>query len=72
MATKSVINVDLADVFSEPNRKEFLHTIAWGDYVDVEEITNTHVRIKTVRLMHIRWTNMECRHHPISFVREFS
>lgn len=49
MATKSVINVDLADVFSEPDRKGFLHTMAWGDYVDVEEITSTHVRIKTVK-----------------------
>ncbi|MEZ5943931.1 MAG: MBL fold metallo-hydrolase [Planctomycetaceae bacterium] len=49
MATKSVINVDLADMFSSPNRKGFLHTIAWGDHVEVEEITSAHVKIKTVK-----------------------
>jgi hypothetical protein len=49
MAKKCVINVDLADVFAKPNRKQFLHTMAWGDYVDVLETTDTHVRISTAR-----------------------
>lgn len=49
MGTKSVINVDLANVYSSPNRKGFLHTMAWGDYVNVEEVTDKHIRIKTAK-----------------------
>ncbi|MCE5250248.1 MBL fold metallo-hydrolase, partial [bacterium] len=49
MANQSVINVDLADVFKEPNRKGYLYTLAWGDYVEVIETTAEHVRINTVR-----------------------
>ena len=49
MAIKSVINVDLADVFARPDRKGFLHTLAWGDYVDVMDTTDTNIRISTVK-----------------------
>ena len=49
MGIPSVINIDLADVFAEPNRKKYLHTLAWGDYVDVVETTDTHLCISTVR-----------------------
>ena len=49
MAKQSVINVDLADVFEQPNRTGFLHKLAWGDYVDVLETTSTHLRINTVK-----------------------
>jgi len=49
MPKQSVINVDLADVFEEPNRKGFLHTLAWGDVVEVLETTSAHLRINTVR-----------------------
>ena len=49
MAKQCAINVDLADVFEEPGRKKFLHTLAWGDNVEVVETTNTHVRINTVK-----------------------
>jgi beta-lactamase superfamily II metal-dependent hydrolase len=49
MAKQSVINVDLADVFEKPNRKGFLHTLAWGDSVEVLETTTTHLRISTVK-----------------------
>lgn len=49
MGTASVINVDLADVYASPERKEFLHTLAWGDYVDVIEVTASHVHISTVK-----------------------
>ena len=49
MAIKSVINVDLADVFARPNRQDFLHTLAWGDYVDVIETTTANIRISTVK-----------------------
>jgi len=49
MAKQSVVNVDLVDVFAQPGRKGFLHTLAWGDYVEVVETTAAHVRISTVR-----------------------
>jgi hypothetical protein len=35
MSTKCVINVDLADVWGMPERKQFLRTLAWGDEVAV-------------------------------------
>ncbi|OLP16561.1 competence protein [Leptolyngbya sp. 'hensonii'] len=49
MVSQSVINVDLADVFEQPDRKGFLHTLAWGDYVEVLETTDTYLRISTVK-----------------------
>src|SRR5574341_1241618 len=49
MSKPSVINVDLADVFQEPNRKGFIHTMAWGDAVEVLEATSEHLRISTVK-----------------------
>ena len=35
MATASVINVDLADVWATKDRKDLLRTLAWGDEVKV-------------------------------------
>lgn len=49
MAKQSVINVDLTDVFEQPDRKGFLHTLAWGDDVEVLETTAAHLRISTVK-----------------------
>ncbi|PZO42155.1 MAG: competence protein [Pseudanabaena frigida] len=49
MVSQSVINVDLADVFEHPDRKGFLYTLAWGDYVEVLETTTKHLRISTVK-----------------------
>ncbi len=49
MAQQSVINVDLADVFENPNRKGFLHALAWGDAVEVLETTGKYLRINTVK-----------------------
>jgi beta-lactamase superfamily II metal-dependent hydrolase len=49
MATHVVINVDLADVFGQPNRGQFLHTLAWGDHVEVLETTPKHLRVSTVK-----------------------
>lgn len=49
MVSQSVINVDLADVFEHPNRQGFLHTLAWGDRVDVLETTATYLRIDTIK-----------------------
>jgi beta-lactamase superfamily II metal-dependent hydrolase len=41
--------VDLANVYAKPGRKGFLHTLAWGDQVEVVEVTQDHLRINTVR-----------------------
>lgn len=52
MATeKCVLNVDLADVWDQPDRKrgEILRTLAWGDNVDVTERTPTHLGVKCTR-----------------------
>jgi beta-lactamase superfamily II metal-dependent hydrolase len=49
MGKQMVINVDLADVFAQPGRKEFLHTLAWGDRVEVLETTAAELRIRTTK-----------------------
>lgn len=49
MAKQFAINVDLVDVFEHPNREGFLHTLAWGDYVEVVETTATYLRINNVK-----------------------
>ncbi|QBE62856.1 ComEC/Rec2 family competence protein [Pseudoduganella lutea] len=49
MVAKSVINIDLADVFASIDREKYLHTLAWGDEVDVLEATDSYLRIATVR-----------------------
>lgn len=51
MAGKFVVDVDLADVFAKPGRKGYLHTLAWGDYVDVIDRTATHIRIRTSKFV---------------------
>ena len=48
MSTKSVINVDLADVWTEPGRKGYLRTLAWGDDVTVTKVTADRIEIETV------------------------
>ena len=49
MSKQMVINVDLADVFAQPGRKEFLHPLAWGDRVEVLETTAAELRIRTTK-----------------------
>ncbi|MDD5598236.1 MAG: MBL fold metallo-hydrolase, partial [Victivallaceae bacterium] len=49
MGAQCVINVDLADVFENPERKGFLYSLAWGDYVEVLETTSRYLRINTVK-----------------------
>ncbi len=49
MSNLSVINVDLVDIFGKPDRQEYLHTLAWGDAVEVLEVTARYVRIRTNR-----------------------
>lgn len=48
MSTKCVINVDLADLWGEAGRKQFLRTLAWGDEVTVTKQTATSIEIETV------------------------
>jgi beta-lactamase superfamily II metal-dependent hydrolase len=48
MAKQFVLNVDLAQVFAEPNRKGFMHMIAWGDAISVEKVTSDHLEINTI------------------------
>ena len=47
MGVKSVINVDLADVWAKPGRKELLRTLTWGDEVTVLKQTATNLEIET-------------------------
>ena len=48
MSTKCVINVDLADVWAKPGRKELLRTLAWGDEVSVTKQTSTQIELEFV------------------------
>lgn len=48
MSTRCVINVDLADVWGEPDRKRFLRTLAWGDEVGVTKQTATRIEVEAV------------------------
>ena len=48
MAAEHVVAVDLARVFKSSNGKGLIRTLAWGDYVEVLEITQDHVKVKTV------------------------
>lgn len=51
MAGKFVIDVDLADVFAKPGRQGYLHTLAWGDYVEEIDRTATRIRIRTSKFV---------------------
>lgn len=48
MATRQVINVDLADVWSKRGRKigDLVRTLSWGDAVEVVKQTSTHIEIE--------------------------
>jgi len=48
MSTKCVINVDLADVWGEADRKKFRRTLAWGDEVTVTTQTAARIEVGTV------------------------
>jgi len=51
MAIQCVINVDLASVYdkSSAQGRQLLTTLAWGDSVEVVEVTGAHLRVKTVK-----------------------
>jgi len=55
MSSDHVINVDLARIWSDPKaeKEHFIRTMGWGDFVDVEEITDKHVKIKTHRFVRL-------------------
>src|ERR687895_25049 len=49
MGAQCLINVDLAEVYASEEKKEFIRTLEWGDGVEVENVTDEYVEIKTVR-----------------------
>jgi hypothetical protein len=48
MAEDGIINVDLADVWSDPDRKTFIRTAAWGDPVTIKARTSKHIEVELV------------------------
>jgi beta-lactamase superfamily II metal-dependent hydrolase len=48
MSTQFVIDVDLADVWREPGRDNFIRTLAWGDEVTVLDITTSYVEVELI------------------------
>lgn len=44
-----VIHVDLVNIYESPDRKDFLHTLAWGDFVDVIETHDDYLCIATAK-----------------------
>lgn len=45
-ADRSVIAVDLADVWKDNNRKALLRTLAWGDEISVIGVTAQHIEVE--------------------------
>lgn len=46
MAAKHVINVDLADVWADKDRKKLLRTLAWGDEVTIGKTSKNLLEVK--------------------------
>lgn len=46
MAAQHIINVDLAKVYGTADKKNLLRTMAWGDFVEVVNVTKEHVEVK--------------------------
>jgi beta-lactamase superfamily II metal-dependent hydrolase len=51
MSDERVIAVDLASVYETPEKEDLIRILAWGDRVEVEDITDEHVRIKTTKFV---------------------
>ena len=49
MPPKHVINIDLAEVLDAPTKGKFVRMLAWGDDVEVLNITSEHVEVRTFR-----------------------
>ena len=45
MPEQAVLNVDLADVWKERGRKQYIRTIAWGDEITVVKQAATHLEV---------------------------
>ena len=51
MSEERVIAVDLASVWETAEKDDLIRIQAWGDRVEVEEVTDEHVRIKTTKFV---------------------
>ena len=51
MSDERVIVVDLASVYETAEKEDLIRILAWGDRVEVEDITDEHVRIKTTKFL---------------------
>src|SRR4051812_44749759 len=51
MSDERVIAVDLASVWETAEKDGLIRIQAWGDRVEVEEVTDEHVRIKTTKFV---------------------
>ena len=51
MSDERVIAVDLASVYETAEKDGLIRILAWGDRVEVEDITDEHVRIKTTKFL---------------------
>ena len=49
MSDERVIAVDLVSVYETAEKGGLIRILAWGDRVEVEDVTDEHVRIKTTR-----------------------
>jgi len=49
MVAKHVVAVDLATVWSKPNRSGFIRIIGWGGPVEVLDVTGEHVEVRIYR-----------------------
>lgn len=51
MATKQLINVDLAKVYESKDKKGLITILGWGDEVEVAKTTSTHVEVKVTKFI---------------------
>ncbi len=51
MATKKLINVDLAKVYESKDKKGLITILGWGDEVEVVKTTSSHVEVKVTRFI---------------------
>jgi beta-lactamase superfamily II metal-dependent hydrolase len=68
MALDRVLAVDLAKVYSAPTGGTLLRTLAWGDRVRVEEITEDHVEIRLTWFQELDDGSIEPQHSS-GFIR---
>lgn len=49
MSLEHVINIDLARVYDSETKDELLRTLAWGDGVEVLDVTDEHVEVRMTK-----------------------